>query len=181
MGMVPKRAVNVMSCQIARFLQLTQNSIIPIGYHVQRKVSNSAPSPPLSLPLPLSFSLNSNCIHISLSSFQSLSEFHGDLFPDTAGGEPALSADQWCSGENAKVSSYYYLYLFVVLVGEKKSHPAGIEPATFRLTAERANRLRHKCLLVCCTHCISVIVSLYSHDCHVTCAMYHMISTGGKS
>ena len=38
MGMVPKRAVNIMSCQIARFLQLTQNAIIPVGYHVQRKV-----------------------------------------------------------------------------------------------------------------------------------------------
>ena len=38
MGMVPKRAVNVMSCQIARFLQLTQSAIIPVGYHVQRKV-----------------------------------------------------------------------------------------------------------------------------------------------
>ena len=25
------------------------------------------------------------------------------------------------------------------------SHLAGLEPATFRLTAERANRLRHKC------------------------------------
>ena len=28
------------------------------------------------------------------------------------------------------------------------SHLAGLEPATFRLTAERANRLRHKCLPV---------------------------------
>ena len=27
------------------------------------------------------------------------------------------------------------------------SHLAGLEPATFRLTAERANRLRHKCCL----------------------------------
>ena len=27
----------------------------------------------------------------------------------------------------------------------KQSHLAGLEPATFRLTAERANRLRHKC------------------------------------
>jgi coronin-7 len=71
MGMVPKRAVNVMSCQIARFLQLTQSSIIPIGYHVQRK---------------------------------SLKDFHGDLFPDTAGGEPALTADQWCQGDNKKVA-----------------------------------------------------------------------------
>ncbi|CAI8054249.1 Coronin-7 [Geodia barretti] len=71
MGMVPKRAVNVMSCQIARFLQLTQNSIIPVGYHVQRK---------------------------------SQSEFHSDLFPDTAGSEPALTADQWCQGQNGKVA-----------------------------------------------------------------------------
>ena len=34
---------------------------------------------------------------------QSLSEFHSDLFPDTAGGEPALTATQWCSGDNTKV------------------------------------------------------------------------------
>ena len=40
-------------------------------------------------------------IHLSLS--QSLSEFHSDLFPDTAGGEPALTATQWCSGDNTKV------------------------------------------------------------------------------
>ena len=33
------------------------------------------------------------------------------------------------------------------MVVEKKSHLAGLEPATFRLTAERANRLRHKCVL----------------------------------
>jgi coronin-7 len=71
MGMVPKRAVNVMSCQIARFLQLTQSAIIPVGYHVQRK---------------------------------SQSEFHSDLFPDTAGSEPALTADQWCQGQNGKVA-----------------------------------------------------------------------------
>ena len=31
---------------------------------------------------------------------------------------------------------------------KKKSHLAGLEPATFRLTAERANQLRHKCS--CC-------------------------------
>ena len=28
---------------------------------------------------------------------------------------------------------------------KKRSHLAGLEPATFRLTAERANQLRHKC------------------------------------
>ena len=31
------------------------------------------------------------------------------------------------------------------------SHLAGLEPATFRLTAERANRLRHKCKSDCGT------------------------------
>jgi len=38
MCMVPKRAVDVMSCQIVRLLQLTQSAVVPIGYHVQRKV-----------------------------------------------------------------------------------------------------------------------------------------------
>lgn len=38
MCMVPKRAMDVMSCQIVRLLQLTQSAIVPIGYHVQRKV-----------------------------------------------------------------------------------------------------------------------------------------------
>lgn len=36
--MVPKRALNITSCEIARLLQLTQNAVIPISYHVQRKV-----------------------------------------------------------------------------------------------------------------------------------------------
>ena len=31
---------------------------------------------------------------------------------------------------------------------KKNTHLAGLEPATFRLTAERANRLRHKCDLL---------------------------------
>ena len=39
--MVPKRAVDVMSCQVARFMLLSQNSIIPVGFNVQRKVSNN--------------------------------------------------------------------------------------------------------------------------------------------
>ena len=51
MGMVPKRAVDVMSCQIVRFLQLTQSSIIPVAYHVQRKVSRFSLSFSLSLSL----------------------------------------------------------------------------------------------------------------------------------
>ena len=36
--MIPKRGVNVMSGEIDRLLVLTQNAIIPIGFHVQRRV-----------------------------------------------------------------------------------------------------------------------------------------------
>ena len=32
---------------------------------------------------------------------QSYREFHSDLFPDTASGEPALTAQQWLSGQDA--------------------------------------------------------------------------------
>ena len=41
LAMVPKRAVDVMACQVTRFMQLTQTAIVPIGYYVQRKVPNS--------------------------------------------------------------------------------------------------------------------------------------------
>ena len=39
------------------------------------------------------------------------------------------------------------LLLKFFLQKKRTTHLAGLEPATFRLTAERANRLRHKCLL----------------------------------
>jgi len=38
MAMVPKRALVVMGCEIARLLQLTQNAIVPISFCIQRKV-----------------------------------------------------------------------------------------------------------------------------------------------
>ena len=37
-AMVPKRALDVMSCEVNRLLQLSKNSIIPIPYVVPRKV-----------------------------------------------------------------------------------------------------------------------------------------------
>ena len=36
--MVPKQALDVMSCEVIRVLQLTDNCIIPISYQVPRKV-----------------------------------------------------------------------------------------------------------------------------------------------
>lgn len=66
--MIPKQAVDVMSCEVARLLILTQNAIVPVGFHVQRK---------------------------------SHSEFHSDLYPDTAASESAMTVDQWLTGGNA--------------------------------------------------------------------------------
>ncbi|XP_077475005.1 coronin-7 [Stigmatopora argus] len=70
-AMVPKMALDVMSCEVMRVLQLTDNCIVPIGYHVPRK----------------------NPGH----------EFHADLYPDTAGWTPAMSADEWWRGGNEQV------------------------------------------------------------------------------
>lgn len=38
-AMVPKRVLDIMSCEIVRLLQLTESAVVPISYHVQRKVS----------------------------------------------------------------------------------------------------------------------------------------------
>ena len=35
---IPKRAVNVMDCEVARLLVLSQSAIIPLSFVVQRKV-----------------------------------------------------------------------------------------------------------------------------------------------
>lgn len=37
--MIPKRAVDVMSCEINRLLVLSQNAIVPVAFHVQKKVN----------------------------------------------------------------------------------------------------------------------------------------------
>ncbi|KAI3359223.1 hypothetical protein L3Q82_002748 [Scortum barcoo] len=70
-AMVPKVALDVMSCEVMRVLQLTDNCIVPISYQVPRK--------------------------------QSAQEFHDDLYPDTAGTTPAMSAEEWWKGGNKQV------------------------------------------------------------------------------
>lgn len=37
-AVVPKVALDVMSCEVVRLLQLTDSSIVPISYQVPRKV-----------------------------------------------------------------------------------------------------------------------------------------------
>lgn len=91
--MVPKQLVDVMSCEIVRLLQLTQNAVIPISYHVQRKVKQTNKK-------------NNNqqtLCHVDFYFLQTYSDFHADLYPDTSGEVPAMSAEQWIQGSNAKV------------------------------------------------------------------------------
>uniref|UniRef100_A0A667Z2I9 Coronin n=1 Tax=Myripristis murdjan TaxID=586833 RepID=A0A667Z2I9_9TELE len=70
-AMVPKLALDVMSCEVVRVLQLTDSCIVPISYQVPRK--------------------------------QSGQEFHADLYPDTVGTTPAMSAEEWWKGGNKQV------------------------------------------------------------------------------
>ncbi|KAK2833452.1 hypothetical protein Q5P01_017341 [Channa striata] len=70
-AMVPKLALDVMSCEVMRVLQLTDNCIVPISYQVPRKHSGQ--------------------------------EFHEDLYPDTVGTTPAMSAEEWWNGGNKQV------------------------------------------------------------------------------
>ena len=50
-----------------------------------------------------------------------------------------------------KISLIYYTYIFLGFsfkeIQQKRPPPGGLEPPTFRLTAERASRLRHGGLL----------------------------------
>uniref|UniRef100_A0A8C8DWG2 Coronin n=1 Tax=Oryzias sinensis TaxID=183150 RepID=A0A8C8DWG2_9TELE len=65
-AMVPKMALDVMSCEVMRVLQLTDSCVVPISYQVPRK-------------------------------------FQEDLYPDTAGTSPAMSAEEWWQGGNKQV------------------------------------------------------------------------------
>lgn len=44
-AVVPKVALDIMSCEVVRLLQLTDSSVVPISYQVPRKVrdNNFAP------------------------------------------------------------------------------------------------------------------------------------------
>ncbi|KAI4821774.1 hypothetical protein KUCAC02_007357 [Chaenocephalus aceratus] len=70
-AMVPKLALDVLSCEVMQVLQLTDNCIVPISYQVPRKHTGQ--------------------------------EFHDDLYPDTVGTTPAMSAEEWWKGGNKQV------------------------------------------------------------------------------
>ena len=65
--LIPKRAVDVMKCEIDRILQLTRRDIVPISFSVTRK---------------------------------SYVDYHSDLYPDTFGHEPGMTAQEWVDGMN---------------------------------------------------------------------------------
>ncbi|KAI9364418.1 hypothetical protein DFJ73DRAFT_416385 [Zopfochytrium polystomum] len=73
-ALVPKVALDVMSCEVVRLLATSSDgsSVIPISGTVPRK---------------------------------STLEFHSDLFPDTAGDTPALTAGEWFAGANARATT----------------------------------------------------------------------------
>uniref|UniRef100_A0A8C2XFJ8 Coronin n=1 Tax=Cyclopterus lumpus TaxID=8103 RepID=A0A8C2XFJ8_CYCLU len=77
-AMVPKVALDVLSCEVMRVLQLTDSCIVPIGYQVPRKHSSQ--------------------------------EFHEDLYPDTVGTTPAMSAEEWWKGGNKQVKDLRSLH-----------------------------------------------------------------------
>uniref|UniRef100_W5M359 Coronin n=1 Tax=Lepisosteus oculatus TaxID=7918 RepID=W5M359_LEPOC len=70
-AMVPKLALDVISCEVLRVLQLTDSFIVPVSYHVPRKSGQ---------------------------------DFHEDLYPDTLGQTPAMTAQGWWTGENKQVA-----------------------------------------------------------------------------
>jgi coronin-1B/1C/6 len=65
---LPKRALNVADCEIARALKAGVKTVDPISFQVPRKSDI----------------------------------FQEDLFPDTASGEPSLSAAEWLGGRDAE-------------------------------------------------------------------------------
>ena len=58
-----------------------------------------------------------------------------------------LTTDQKIAGSNPAWVSCHFLFLQIedaaMSLIKKSSPPGGLEPPTFRLTAERANQLRH--------------------------------------
>ncbi|XP_029998000.1 coronin-7 [Sphaeramia orbicularis] len=99
-AMVPKLALDVMSCEVMRVLQLTDSCIVPISYQVPRKNSGF--------------------------------EFHADLYPDTVGTTPAMSAEEWWKGGNKQVEK---VSLHPDKQPKPKATPASQTPAKKELTS----------------------------------------------
>uniref|UniRef100_A0A673AMB8 Coronin n=1 Tax=Sphaeramia orbicularis TaxID=375764 RepID=A0A673AMB8_9TELE len=107
-AMVPKLALDVMSCEVMRVLQLTDSCIVPISYQVPRKNSGF--------------------------------EFHADLYPDTVGTTPAMSAEEWWKGGNKQVEK---VSLHPDKQPKPKATPASQTPAKKELTSRGSKEVRN--------------------------------------
>lgn len=85
MGWMPKRGCDILNCEIARFYKLHSRGMVEVlQFTVPRKVCPRPARPILS--------------HFSLQS----ELFQEDIYPDTAGDVPALTAEEWAAGEDAE-------------------------------------------------------------------------------
>lgn len=91
-GVMPKRGLDVSSCEVFRFYKLvTIKSLIePLSMIVPRRVS-AAEEPPRSHSSSFP-SVYSACVYVQSESYQE------DIYPMTAGNTPALTAEEWLSG-----------------------------------------------------------------------------------
>ena len=97
-ALVPRRALAVMGCEVLRVLQLSDTAIVPISYHVPRKVRGSCVRDWEGLGEPGGLDLTA-CVLVCHQAV----EFHEDLFPDTAGCVPASDPHAWWAGSNQQV------------------------------------------------------------------------------
>jgi coronin-1B/1C/6 len=104
--MLPKRALNPLRCEVARFLKLTTDSVEPMSFIVPRKEVNfqvrwgwgggGVCVSRLSLAcsaFPLTFSHPLPLPPFPLPPQE-------DIFPDTYAGVPCMTADDWFAGKN---------------------------------------------------------------------------------
>lgn len=89
LAMLPKRAMNVSECEIARFVKVTPDKLEPISFQVPRKSD----------------------------------VFQDDIYPDTFGGEPSMTAAEYFGGKDAKPKTISLKGGFVA-----KEKPADFNP-----------------------------------------------------
>ncbi|KAL7991917.1 hypothetical protein Chor_016173 [Crotalus horridus] len=98
MGWMPKRGLDVNKCEIARFYKLHERKCEPIIMTVPRKVAKYTLVTHLRYSvLVLSASAMKADAVLSLQS----DLFQDDLYPDTAGPEAAMEAEEWVAGKTA--------------------------------------------------------------------------------
>lgn len=84
-----------MGCEVLRVLQLSDTAIVPISFHVPRKVRGAW--------VRGWEGLGDSCLSSFMPFRHQAVEFHEDLFPDTAGCMPASEPHAWWAGSNQQV------------------------------------------------------------------------------